>query len=318
MSKQKRTNAADVYYQDHLQGTGVSYRNNPVSNRVALMTRMYQRILTELAVNRFKWSGMPESIDVRFLELTLFTHALSVFYDDRQFGYLALRGGSTGYLNMLNNPVSFTVVGNHFISKIIKATECVPIWANYMRMPDLDIVSIYSQRFADMDRTVEVNALNSRNTKVLVTSENTKLSAVNFNRQIDEGQNGVQIAASGMPLQDMLSSVQVVDLGIDTEAILNLHIVRTREWNECMGLLGIANANQDKKERLVSAEVGANDEQSDMMRYVNLNARRMACEQINSMFDLNVSVEYNTDVDRRAQMITDKSDVSSDEQIASD
>jgi hypothetical protein len=306
MSKVKREVTADQYYTQHLEGVGAGYRNNPATQRVALITRMYQRILTELAVNRFKWEGMPDSVDIRFLELTLFARALSVFYDDRDYGYLALRGGSTGYLNMLNNPVSFTVVGNHFISKIIKATECVPIWANYMRMPDLDIVSVYSQRLADMDRTVEINALNARNTKVIVTSENTKLSAVNFNRQIDEGQNGVQIAASGMPMQDMLSSVQVVDLGIDTDAIVNLHIVRTREWNECMGLLGIDNANQDKKERLVAAEVGANDEQTNMMKYVNLNARKMACEQINKMFpQLNVSVEYNTEVDKQAAAITD-------------
>jgi hypothetical protein len=206
---------------------------------------------------------------------------------------------------MLNNPVSFTVTGNHFISKTIKASECVPIWANYMRMPDLDIVNIYSTRLAAMDRTVEVNSENARTSKVLVTTENTKLSAVNFNRQIDEGQNGIQIAATGMPMNDLLSSVQLVDLGVDTDALVNIHIVRTREWNECMGLLGIANANQDKKERLVAAEVGANDEQSDMMRYVNLNARRMACEQINTMFPkLNVSVEYNTDVDKAAQNLT--------------
>jgi hypothetical protein len=172
-------------------------------------------------------------------------------------------------------------------------------------MPDLDIVNIYSTRLAAMDRTVEVNSENARTSKVLVTTENTKLSAVNFNRQIDEGQNGIQIAATGMPMNDLLSSVQLVDLGVDTDALVNIHIVRTREWNECMGLLGIANANQDKKERLVAAEVGANDEQSDMMRYVNLNARRMACEQINTMFPkLNVSVEYNTDVDKTAQALT--------------
>lgn len=308
MSKQKRGGGADEYYIEHLQGVGAGFRNNPINNRVALITRMYQRILTELAVNRFKWEGMPPSVDIRFLELTLFARALSVFYDDKDFGYLALRGGSTGYLNMLNNPVAFTVTGNHFISKTIKAAECVPIWANYMRMPDLDIVNIYSTRLAGMDRTVEINTDNARTTKVLVTSENTKLSAVNFNRQIDEGQNGVQIAASGMPMNDLLSSVQLVDLGVDTDAIVNLHIVRTREWNECMGLLGIANANQDKKERLVVAEVGANDEQSDMMRYVNLNARRMACEQINRMFGLNVSVEYNTDVDQQAEALTSAPD----------
>jgi hypothetical protein len=89
-------------------------------------------------------------------------------------------------------------------------------------------------------------------------------------------------------------------MGINVADIEKLHIVRTRMWNECMGLLGIDNANQDKKERLVAAEVDANSDQASMMRYVNLNARRMAAEQINAVHGLNVEVEYYTDVDQMA------------------
>ena len=59
-----------------------------------------------------------------------------------------------------------------------------------------------------------------------------------------------------------------------------------------MGLLGINHANQDKKERLVSSEVGANDEQVDAMKNVALNSRQRAAKQINDMFGLSVSVDY--------------------------
>ena len=68
----------------------------------------------------------------------------------------------------------------------------------------------------------------------------------------------------------------VLDFGGHPENLDKLMIARTRIWNECMGLLGVNNANQDKKERLVADEVEANDEQVMAMKNVALNARRMA------------------------------------------
>lgn len=298
MSRKKRSSGADDYYNRHLYG---QYQTNPTNQRVAMLERMYFRVLTELAVNRFKWSGMPESVDTRFLEITLFHQALSVFYfDDRYDKYLALKGGSTNYINMMDNPTAFHVIGNNFVAKTIGAKDAVPIWANYLRIPDLDIVMLYSTKLADIDRSIEINAENARRTKIIAINENQRLSAVNINRQIDEGQSVVALAG---PLQDM-EFVKALDLGVEPEAIEKLHIVRTRIWNECMGLLGIENANQDKTERLVSGEVDANDEQTSMMRYVNLNARRMAADKINKRFpDLNVSVEYHTDAERAVTML---------------
>jgi hypothetical protein len=310
MSSRKRGSGADVIYNRHLNGT--MFANNPTNNRVAIIERMYLRVLTELAVNRFKWSGFPDSVDVRFLEMTLFYQALSVFYYDTDYDqYFALRGGSTNFLNMLDNPTGFFVVGNNFQGKTVSAKRAVPIWANYVRIPDLDIVTIYASRLAEMDRTVEINSANARRSKYIVTTQNQQLSFTNINRQIDEGQNGISV---GGAVQD-LDAINNVDLCVDPVTVLNLHILRTREWSECMGLLGIENANQDKKERLVSAEVDANSDQTSMMRFVNLNARRMACDKINKMYpDLNISVEYNTDVERQLNQLTsDAEDVDGEE-----
>jgi len=315
MSANKRPNAATDIYRQHLQGT--VFASNPASNRVALIERMYLRVLTELAANRFKWTGMPESVDLRFMEMTLFRRALSVFYKEKKYDkYFALEGASTAFVNMMHNPTGFTVLGPNFEGKTLGAyrfdkepegqqDKAIPIWANYMRVPDIDIVMLYASRMAEMDRTIEINSKNARRSKVLITPENTKLSAVNMNRQIDEGQDMVQV--SGAFGNDLTGMLMAVDMGINVNDIEKLHIVRTRMWNECMGLLGIDNANQDKKERLVSAEVDANADQASMMRYVNLNARRTAAEQINKVHGLNVEVEYYTDVDKMAANVPDPS-----------
>ena len=38
--------------------------------------------LTELAISMFEWKNLPDGIDERFLELTLFTDGQAVFFKD--------------------------------------------------------------------------------------------------------------------------------------------------------------------------------------------------------------------------------------------
>lgn len=306
MSKNKRGGGADELYRAHLYGT--PFAGNPTNNRQSMLERMYMRLLTELASNRFKWDGLPDTVNVRFLELTLFYRALSVFYYDEDYDkYLSLEAGSNGFFDMLKDPTSFTTVGNDYVSKTLaayrpyktydsdeaKKRTAIPIWANYVRVPDWDIVQIYSQRLAELDMTIEINAKNTRQNMIVVTGDDTRLSAVNIARQAQEGNNVIQVQAEG-PLSDM-QFMQTLNLNQDVDGVEKLHIVRTRMWNECMGLMGINNANQDKKERVVAAEVDANDDQTEMMRYVNLNARRQAAQHIKDVHGLDVSVEYYTD-----------------------
>ena len=52
---------------------------------------------------------------------------------------------------------------------------------------------------------------------------------------------------------------------------------------------------QDKKERLVESEVGANDEQIEQARFNMLDARKEACKKINKMFGLNIDVKFRND-----------------------
>lgn len=295
MSANKRHSLATGIYERHMQGR---FNRNSRIEREARIVRMYQRILTELAANRFKWEGLPKSIDVRYMELSLFYQALCIFFkDDDLNAYLALRGGGIGALNPMDNPTSFVVVGNGvYGSKTLRATQCVPIWANYMRIPDLDIVQIYSERLAKLDRTIEINSENARMSKMVVASENTRLTMTNINRQIEEGNNAISV--KGNP-QDV-GAIQAFDMGVNPDSYEKLHILRTRIWNECMGLLGIENANQDKKERLVAAEVDANNDQTSMMRFVNLNSRQLAAKKISEMIGRTVTVSYNSEIEAMA------------------
>lgn len=268
--------------------------------RTQMLTFMLERKLTNMAMTRFKWEGFPPEVNVRWLEMALQDTALSVFYRDTDDGvqprtgrFMAMRGTGQGNLNMVGDPTEFLVWGNGvYGTRRLTIDECVPIWANYARFPDIDIIRLYSVKLGELDRTIEINAKNARQNKIIQVPQNSKLSAKNINEQLDAGSNALEIV-DGF---DLTSMVTVLDLGIHPDMILNLSILRARLWGEAMMMLGInQNPGQDKKERLVAAEVSGNDDMIAMIREENLAARQDACVHIKEMFGLNVTVDYKTD-----------------------
>lgn len=299
------------------------FANNPAGNALSGYERMYIRILTELSANRFKWVGLPASVDERFLELALFNQALVVFYFDEQFGrYLCLRATSTGRVNMYDNPTSFTVNGNGSppINKMLHAgntwedvigedgkpvigpgglpaqrqvaSQCVPIWGNFLRIPDKDIIYLFAKRLAETDITIDINMKALRYTTVLTVPEDKRLTYQNIFRQHQQGQP-VILGVDGLQLEEMIKAWPIAP---DKDVALNLQISKSRIWNECMTLLGINNANQDKKERVVSNEVESNDEQVVSNRGIALNSRRIAVKQIRERYELSLDVGWNPEV----------------------
>jgi Phage Connector (GP10) len=292
------------YYATHLNG---GRRNNPAMNAQAMTEQMYIRILTELCANRFEWTGLPDSVNPRYLEVNLTWRALAVFYKDPDTDkFFAAQGAPSGAVNFMDEPTSYTIIGPTMQPKRLNAMpsydltptgdtgprkdpECVPIWANYMRTPDLDVIHLYAHKLAKLDRSIEITADNMRKTKVIAAGENERLSAMNALKSITQGDEAIFVTDGGA---SMISNMQVLDLGVDPLTLPNLQIAKSKMWNECMGLLGINNSNQDKKERLVAAEVGANDEQVAATRNIALNARQYACEQINALYGQNISVDF--------------------------
>lgn len=272
-------------------GMGKGFTNNPNNNRQAVMQNMIANHLIELCTNRFEWFGLPDSVDPRYLELTLFQQAVTVFFKDegtRANGYtntsefFCLPAAGGGMVNVQDVPTHFQVTAPNIDLNVHLETgkNCVPIFANYLRRPELDKVGIYSQKLATIDRTIEIAAHNLRRTKVISAPENMRPTYVNAIKQYDEGVMTI-FGTEGFNPEDMISSI---DVSGNPDALPRLRDEKNQIWNECMTMLGINNSNQDKRERLVASEVEANDEQVEATRYIALNARQYAAEQINALW----------------------------------
>ena len=280
----------------------------PGETRMNMIELIYLSALTELSANRFKWSGLPDEIDSRFLEMTLFRNGLSVFFhsSDMPFTgkdpydrFFSLQGAGGGIMNMYNNPTEFVVYGSNVNFPRIQGSKCVPIWCNMTRTPDHMLVALYANRLAENDVSIDISAMNLRQPTVIVASEETRLSWKNVMQQKMRG----AFTIWGTNNMD-LGSVQKFDVAGDVKVLEAMQLSRSRIWNDCMTLLGIDNANQEKKERLVAGEVSANDAQVSAHKAVALSSRRYAAEQINRMYpELSVSVDYNTDIEEENKMI---------------
>ena len=217
------------------------------------------------------------------------------FWDEEFNRYFALRGAGFGTPNMYNNPTEFIVYGNTMVNKTMKSDLCVPIWNNYLRTGDTDIVGVYARRLSEIDTTTEIDLIHMRVPVLLTADTNERKSVMDAYKQLAEGNPMIAEVNSvtGMgTLQDKISSIST---GINKDYLPNVMEAKVRTWNEALTLLGIMNVNSSKKERMVVEEASGSSGQVLAMRAVNLQARKYACEWINAKYGLNVDVTWNLD-----------------------
>lgn len=249
----------------------------------------YYNRLTELAISMFEWKNVPETIDIRFLELILFSYGQAVFFKDDVMGFLALQNAAGGDLNIYRIPKirrAYAVTG---YSKQLDENNSVIIYNNMLHTNSMLDVQMFAKRLYNLDRAIDVNA-NAQKTPVLIAcDENQRLSLEQVYMQYD----------GNMPVIKGTSALNPNSLTVlktDAPYVADkLYQLKTQLWNEALTYLGITNLNIQKKERLVSDEVARNLGGVIASRYSRLESRRAACRQINEMFDLDISVDYRDD-----------------------
>ena len=254
----------------------------------ASFIQYYDR-LVELAISMFEWKNLPDSVDPRFLELTLFSTGQCLFFEDEVMGYLTLPNAQGGPLDVYRIPINRRAYAVTGYNKPLTDKDSVIIWNNYLHTNSMLVIQNFAQRLWDLDRIIDVNAKAQKTPILVLCNENERLSLKNFYKMYDG--NEPMIAA------DKSFNVESIK-ALNTEAPYvadKLYSLKTQYWNEALTYLGISNLNLQKKERLVSDEVTRNMGGTIASRYSRLEARREACDKINKMFGLNIEVDYRED-----------------------
>lgn len=264
-------------------------RGEAVIDNKLIYNHYYNRLM-ELAISRFQWNNLPDTVDARFLEITLCNYGFAIFFKDEVMGYLALKSMINGPLNVYNIPVRRKAYANNGYQKELNESDSVIIYNNMMHTNVNTDLKIFADKLYQIDRTLMVN-INAQKTPVaILCDENQRLTMMNLYAKY-EGNEPFIFGSKNLDLKSIQS--------INTQAPYiadKLWETKTQLWNEAMTYLGISNVSMVKKERLVTDEVSRNMGATVASRYSELRERQRACDRINKMFGLNVSVEYNSDV----------------------
>lgn len=265
--------------------------------------RQYYNRLTELSISMFKWYNLPDTVDPRFLELTLFADGQAVFFEDEVLGYLALQNILGGGFDVYRIPTNRRAYAVNGYQKALDEKNSVIIYNNYIHTNSMLDVTMFAKRLYNLDRAIDVNA-NAQKTPVLIKcDEQQRMTMMNLYQKFE----GNQPFIFG---DSQLNTNGVTVLKTDAPYVCDkLYQLKTQIWNEALTYLGISNINVSKKERLVTDEVIRNLGGVIASRYSRLNARQQACEQINKMFGLDIWVEYRDDLSEvRNEDIIDEAD----------
>ena len=268
-------------------------------SRQAALEYMYRRQLMGKCISRFTWEGLPNGIDPRFIETTIFNNGYSVFYYDSFFEmFMAMPATISGPLDIQDNPTGYRVTRNGVYSRDVLASESVCIWGNQIRVPEIDVVLSYAARLAQIDRTIEIDLLNERNPMIVACSQDQRLTVQNLISKIYDGEPVVW-GTENLAVDNLASMIGVFPLnqnaGAGAVSSIKHMESKAKIWGEALTMLGIMNVNSEKRERMVVEEAAANSGQVLASRESFMKPRQLACEQINEKFGLQVSCEWAVD-----------------------
>lgn len=250
----------------------------------------YVNRLTELSISMFDWKNLPDTIDARFLELALFNDGMAVFFKDEVMGYLGLQVMIGGALDVYRIPITRTAFAQNGYQMKLDQSNSVIIFNNMLHTNSILDVQEMSKRLYEIQRTIDVNVTQQKTPKIVTCTENQRLVMKNLYAQYMGNEPFIfgdkNLDLSGIKTLDT-TSPYVAD---------KLYELKTQYWNEALTYLGISNVNTVKKERMISDEVQRNLGGTIASRYSRLLMRQQACEQINKMFGLNISVDYREDI----------------------
>ena len=257
------------------------------------VVQMFARYLLQKAMSVFKWK-LPPLWNRDYFLYVLYSFGFLAVVETRQFGVIPQACGLMGY-DVFYQPTN-AIISNALLYGILQpriGRECVVM----KLQPDyggvLDLVFFYANMMAQAATAAGVNLTNSKVATVFFAERKAVSDA--FKKAYDEVANGQPMVVlqkdlcrdDGTPAwdtfaRDVKASYIVGDVLRDLEKIENMFDTD----------IGIPNANTDKRERLITDEVNANNVETFSKCALWLDSLQESCKAVQNMFDVEISVDW--------------------------
>lgn len=262
--------------------------------------RAYQAnfdLLLSLALNRFRWVGLPDTCDARFLEWTLHRNGLATLSykeDEPTRVFTTLTAMPYGTYNMYGYPTQWRAVGYDGLTDY----ECTDVngalcYYAFSRISPWNALEIYARKMAHYSRTEDVNLTQQMSPWIGIAPQEKRQELVNLFKQIEGGEPAV-LGDTG--LLDLVDKIKVLDVKVP---LITEDLARSSQnvFNQALLYLGIPHLAFEKGERMIEDEARANTAPTNVMLLDCLQARRQFCDAVNKRFDLDIHVYFNDDIE---------------------
>lgn len=257
------------------------------------LARFFRRYLLEKAIAVFKWN-LPETWSKEYFLYVLYCWGYIAVVNTNKYGVIPQACGLRGY-DVFYRPTN-AIITNPLLSGMIEPRidkECTL----FKLQPDyggiMDLVNFYGDMMALCAETAGVNLLNSKLSYVF-TADN-KAAAESFKKLMDRILSGepASVIDKNLLRPDGSPAWQAFQQNVGQNYIVSDILSDMRKWENMFNTdIGIPNANTDKKERLISDEVNANNTETSTKCELWLEHCQEACKKTRKMFGIDISVDW--------------------------
>lgn len=256
----------------------------------------------KIAITIFEWKNLPESMDSRYLELSLYYMGMAALLWDKSYGFLNLKCNANNRFSIYGIPTDLhcwsysfnvdrkTFMGYDETAGAAKDKYGVLVMNNADMIPTAPTIELFALRLAEVQRVCDVNIQQQKTPRIILTDKPQELTMRNMINQVDD--NVMNIYGDKNLLTK--DQIQSIDTGAPYLAD-KLTDYKKEIWNEALTFLGISNIDY-KRERMISSETDSKNELINLNLQSYLNTRKKACEQFNKLFGTNIDVVVRSDL----------------------
>ena len=239
-----------------------------------------------LSLNMFRWEGLPQTIESRHIENSLFNYGLCLIVNDDDLGFISVPCNYGAYMNVNNVPTEVITCGFNYIKTFDyirkDKNKCQLILNNDLAIGNEQYIFDYAQRMFEVENCIRVNINQQKFPWFVNTTPNSKKTMEEMFKKVMNGDPYI------MGSKDQIGSVEVLTL--NTPYIADkLNAYKYELEREVLSFHGLNN-NFEKKERLLVDEVNSNNDFIDRNVELMYRQRQLACESLNKKFGWNVRV----------------------------
>lgn len=265
--------------------------------RNTALVEYYTRYLFQKVISVFEFEGLPEEWADNYFKYVLFGYGvIAVIYTDK-YGVICQDCGLSGF-DVFYQPTRCVIANPHLPGlkefKIHENCEIIKLQPDYGSV--MDLVTTYADLMALALETTGANLLNSKLSYVFFAENKT--AAESFKKLYDRVASGEPMAVidknllleDGTPAWQMFT--QNVGQNYITDRLLNDMKTLEDQFNT---VIGVPNANTQKRERMITDEVNANNVDTQCRVNLWLETMNKDIEQVNKMFGTDIKVKYRYD-----------------------